>query len=43
MFKKFFSIAYAYVSKYEFIMVNIMINDSGTKKSITHFLRSLNF
>ena len=27
---KVFSVAYANVSKYEFIMANVMFNDSGT-------------
>ena len=31
-----FFVAYANISKYEFIMANIMINDSGRAKNFTH-------
>ena len=33
---KVFFVAYTNVSKYEFIMADIMINDFGTKKNLTH-------
>ena len=33
---KVFSIAYANVFKYEFIITSIMINDSGIEKNFTH-------
>ena len=35
MFKSFFSITYTNVSKYEFIMANIMTNDSDAEKNLT--------